>query len=1327
MENFTRPHDLVKNCTLSGEDEKERVKDFVCKHFKEVTDGPLTNAEESWNDHGNAAKKDKETAKSHAKIQQRAVFSGKILSFGCSVCKDSLTFSPNDLLKHFRAVHKGTLPTYPCDLCDFVTNEFPALQRHRLEHRNTLVTCELCNDNIQYSLLLLTRHYMMCHSINGLFKCDWCEFTTVDAGTFVQHIHHHNETPWKCLKCKHISLNEEDHQNHAMAHSGTFPFMCQICGYGAARNELLKKHTAAVHKEEAEIMKITEDGGSSQEAQRMAKLNYLSGNVPNHNGRIIKHELSSEEAEFLDMNVVKKDNMNLSRSCQNTEASGPVLLQEGDNPTSDMDSHCSANGLTVLMVKNKISLPPNCTTKVMGFKMVDGKKHLVLKVIPTSKQDLPAHKHSAAESDSPLVPNPVIAESKVPAENGQFLDCNSSTSKCLSGSPNIQMDHRSILAVKVKIEEEETSVYNLDSPQHVHNVGEQTNLFPKRSSTRANTLCPVTNELDNVGNQNQVEERTCTGGDEWDKGSVSSTFKLNATSHKSKISSGAAVCADNVTSLLCPLNVAQKALLSEKSIENCRTINESAHTDCNDEVSKEKNVNIINMDKTLLPSQVTPERNDSTNITENKNSQQNVKHQKPPSLTFPVSSSAGASFTGKSTQNTLSQEVFTFHNYSKEMFSTSPSTNQNSDSDSYYSGHKENTGESSQFSLTLAESPVHLAESSCGEVEVDECITSVDHFLTEENPESVLENFNIIKVEEDSIPISSNPPETKSNSTSIGNLTNEHSKATVTQLNKERTGSSSASNDSLKQTTNTPQIFQLPEGKQPVILKATEKKIGMPVQVKATPGFKLITSSSEPQINLSYITRGFDKSSKTSGVTLSPNTKIISIPSAKPRSAENRTTLFSAAQPGIGATSSHYLINSQGFTGPVLLSSTLQSASADKTAKTQSTCYLVQRSVPFVQKPSTPSVKLGSTQLSVKSQPVLAMPVNSAGKSNIPQTGCQAFLLRYISPPKSELFLNNQEAKTGTLHSQSNESSGNKVILKIVTPSGGLLSGGASTTTNQPFFLATRPQKQCFLVSQKKTNATASSGLKNLISTQNDPQKNVKKSDVSQFYGKLQPCEAERLVLAPRPVRPPSQRKRHRKALFDDLSPTAHKTQRLSGKIQTEKEIVLWKPVAKEVERTLRLSPFSSVQQIKCPRRYQPVVVLNHPDADIPEVANIMNAVNKYKGAVSKVSLSQKTVQALSDFNHLEVNSSTRSASSNDGTRPRALQSSVQERFLLKMKLRKKSKKKYKIVKTLSACGQGSAVFDCWFCGRLFNNQEDWIGHGQRHLMEATRDWNKLL
>ncbi|KAM4525634.1 zinc finger protein 518A isoform 1-T2 [Odontesthes bonariensis] len=1355
MEDFTIPHEPAKNSSISViEDEKEKVKDFVYKHFREVTDGPLFNISEESpiKEHGSSTKKDKPTLKAHCKVQQGAVFSGKILSFGCSVCKDDFTFSPNDLLKHFRAAHHGSLPTYPCDLCDFVTNEFPALQRHRIEHRNTLVTCELCNNGVQYSLLLLTRHYIMCHSINGHFKCDWCEFTTVDAGTFVQHIHHHNESHWKCSKCRHISLNEEDHQNHMKAHLDTFPFTCQICGFGAPRREKLRKHTASVHKGEAErrnALKSVDDSGSpanstnvirfkksgdSQEAQRMSEQSHLSGSVPNRNGRLIKPELFLEETNhFMDGTVAKRDSRSWSKSFHNTEHSTPVMLQECDNfLSSDVGSHISANGLTVVMVKNKISLPPNCTTKVMGFKMVDGKKHLVLKVIPTEKQDLSTQNHSIVDSVGPLVSHPVLGKSKASVENGQCSNCKSSTSHCLAVSTTcvscLQMDQDDIMAVKVKVEEEETSVCNFNSTPHTSNDGEQTNLVVNRPLTPAATLHPVTNELYHEGDQTYFNETTC--------GSKES-YQSDATSHSiSQTNNTTTMSAGRVTS-----TVVQETLhtcsipVFRKTLDNCGSSRESPLTDGNNKLFEiNKGDSAFHTMDTDPSSQITPEESDGLDIDiKSKNDKQNVKNLDTPiqpSQPSLVSSRESAICTGKGTQNTPNQEVFTFHNYSKEIFSTLPNTTQN-----FYcnSGDKKTCCESSQFNLTLPESSERLKESTVGDIMIDENIVGVDDPLTEENADTVLQDFNIIKVEEESIPISTKQSETKSSSTYLGNFVEEHSDAIITQqLNKERTGSSIASHESLKQTKTTLRILQLPEGKQPVLLRATNSQFTKPVQVKAAPGFKILTNSTNPQINVSFLKPGLEQSSNTSGLTLTQDTKTIGVPSAKPQAVDQGNTLFSAFKPGVNSTSNHYLISSPGLKGPVLLSSAPQCTPINKMAKTQPACYLVQRSVHLAKSPNTPTLKLPSTQFPLNSRPVLAMPKSSTEKPSTLQTGRQAFLLRYISPHKSGLFLNNQEVKSGTISNQTSESSGNKVILKIVTPTASLPPSGAATSSSQPLFLATRPQTKCFLVSSNKTNASASSGVKRLISIHNAAQKDVKKSNISpsQMNVKVQPCEAEKLMLAPRPIRPPSQRKRRRKALFDELPTTVQKARRLSNKVQSDKETtVLWKPVAKEEERTLRLAPFSLVQQVKCPRRYQPVVVLNHPDADIPEVANIMRVVNRYKGAVTKVSLCQKTVQALSDLSTLGNNSSTKSAlANNDNLSTRPVQSTVRERFLLKLKLRKKSKRKYEVVDRGSLSRrQGSVVFDCWFCGRLFNNQEDWVGHGQRHLMEATRDWNKLF
>ncbi|XP_062375284.1 zinc finger protein 518A [Sardina pilchardus] len=162
-----------------------------------------------------------------------------------------------------------------------------------------------------------------------------------------------------------------------------------------------------------------------------------------------------------------------------------------------------------------------------------------------------------------------------------------------------------------------------------------------------------------------------------------------------------------------------------------------------------------------------------------------------------------------------------------------------------------------------------------------------------------------------------------------------------------------------------------------------------------------------------------------------------------------------------------------------------------------------------------------------------------------------------------------------------------------------------------------------------------------------------------------------------------------------------------------------WEPSPRHVEKTLRLFPLSFFQLIKKPQGDQPVVVLNHPDAHIPEVANIMRVVHKYGNEVQKVVLCQQTLKALSD---LEINrGASLLASVSIPPSPRRVQpgSTVKERFSLKLKLRRSGQNAYQVVNA-----GGHQSLRCWFCGRLFTKQEDFICHGQRHLMEATSDWS---
>ncbi|NWY74816.1 Z518B protein, partial [Erithacus rubecula] len=149
--------------------------------------------------------------------------------------------------------------------------------------------------------------------------------------------------------------------------------------------------------------------------------------------------------------------------------------------------------------------------------------------------------------------------------------------------------------------------------------------------------------------------------------------------------------------------------------------------------------------------------------------------------------------------------------------------------------------------------------------------------------------------------------------------------------------------------------------------------------------------------------------------------------------------------------------------------------------------------------------------------------------------------------------------------------------------------------------------------------------------------------------------------------------------------------------------------------RRLRLVPLKMNQLIKCPRRNQPVVVLNHPDVDSPEIINVMKTINKYKGQVLKVVLSERTRSCLGVKRYRKRLTLQNAETGNQ----------AKKQSMLKMKLKKTHKNNYQVVET-SPAEALQCVFKCWFCGRVYMDQEEWISHGQRHLIEATKGWDVL-
>ncbi|XP_030235672.1 uncharacterized protein znf518a [Gadus morhua] len=167
----------------------------------------------------------------------------------------------------------------------------------------------------------------------------------------------------------------------------------------------------------------------------------------------------------------------------------------------------------------------------------------------------------------------------------------------------------------------------------------------------------------------------------------------------------------------------------------------------------------------------------------------------------------------------------------------------------------------------------------------------------------------------------------------------------------------------------------------------------------------------------------------------------------------------------------------------------------------------------------------------------------------------------------------------------------------------------------------------------------------------------------------------------------------------------------------------LWPVAPRAAERTLRLTPLSAGQAVKRPRGEQPVVVLNHPDAAPSQVFRLMAAVHRHRGAVQRVVLSRRTLDSISPAVQGAGAAAPPSGPPSPAPPPPAAAaacrpSRVRERFLLRLRLRRTSRRKYRVVRGAGDATDPVAAFRCWFCGRGFGSRSSWTGHQQRHLME---------
>ncbi|KAM3912851.1 zinc finger protein 518A [Leptodactylus fuscus] len=1284
--------------------------------------------------------------------------SAKVLHFFCQKCKNGMRYSPNDLQKHFLICHNGELPLYPCEMCNFTANDFQAFKQHRKTHRSALVKCEICNNDYLYTLLGLTKHFTVMHCVNGHFNCSKCRFSTRDVGTFVQHIHRHNGIEYACQKCNHISYSKIEFQRHLQGHSTMLPFSCQYCSYSAMRKDFIVKHILARHREHIHTKDDhVQDNSKAPMVQSNAGLKFVlkkyqsesQDNPPwRHEGNnpLLEKVLDSSDNtsgfqhKFLDKTQAPKDFPRYNTESEQTANDGipsvtTIKCNKEDGATQGSMGllQNAVHGPTVLMVKNnKITVPANYTATFVGYKMVNGKQNLVIKLLPTNKQA----SNTTQPSPSPQSSNSLPRFSQGSMHGSYGASSNTKEKRLSSYEPpsipasapvataekqpgslrNLTTALGSLIARK---NESMAKLAASANRQQFHEpIHKNVNSANKNKTNSSSEFVPKIKEEPEEYNINEQQffdnDHTYeSSGDRMHPPTGSSRLSIDPTT-------GFLVRPQQNNEVSGPK---PKTFYGNKNLNNSMLHASAAGS-------------LGNFPGTS-PNYISKNDFPVRNVQMNNRMPRPAENNKPENISFmPRITSVFSLQNRPSDPKPVAKNTY-LHN----MLQDNKRLNDKIGMANSQSSHPG----SNAFAFPKQPLPNQVQQMS-------NPMGKFDNRLQNGNTLSAV----FLKQE----PVSPGSSIKNAHPSRVTELLKTHSDAIVNQqLAKDKMNcmTKPSSAPTPFQLYHNPQISGMSQAN-PVLYPSGSNRFVLPIVPTNQSGLKIIPSQTNASSTATF------SASNRFNTPVMVNTKpgmvltIANGPFGTIRNVTNgsqqvigtvnnlgkmalprlpRPTVPHGFKPNVSTSSNNVPANivsgsAVGSKLPINLN-VLQYCLNSDGSRTQVGNLEANKQPDSLQKQPVyallPDGKqavllnyvLPKTVSANTQKPVQLNRMNAKLLPKKPEDGLQPALLRSrtevgVNPSTSikEEDVHALDGYGGTV--TTNKVSNSDSLQSKPTERKPCLRSSSSTSQAEESFHSTNDDRSVSQPSPAGSSKLAKLKCKqaNLNSTNSKSRTCKRKtSDAGSYEADYEFKTKKRVVDVLVDV--PRKQMLHRKckaksyasevdmdmdeeSLPDDPSPSS----------------------SKEIVRTLRLYPVSPNQPVKYPRRDQPVVVLNHPDADIPEVVNLMRTISKFNGHVVKVSLSKSTLEALLEAKLLNSDGSGRRHRRSKPVSP------VKERFVLKLTLKKTSKNNYKIVKNTPA-NKLQTKFNCWFCGRIFDNQDEWVGHGQRHLMEATKDWNTLF
>ncbi|XP_017358318.1 zinc finger protein 518A isoform X2 [Cebus imitator] len=1249
--------------------------------------------------------------------------SAKILNFSCLKCCDNTRYSPNDLQKHFQMWHHGELPSYPCEMCSFSANDFQVFKQHRRTHRSTLVKCDICNNESVYTLLNLTKHFTSTHCVNGNFQCEKCKFSTQDVGTFVQHIHRHNEIHYKCGKCHHVCFTKGELQKHLHVHSGTFPFTCQYCSYGATKREHLVRHVVTLHKEHLYAKeKLEKDKYDKRMAKTSAGLKLILKRYKIGASRKTfwkRKKINSGNDRSIEKNtqVLKKMNKTQIKSEDQSH-----LVQEHLSEEKDETLHCENNNKVTESESEKPTLLSTGQGKATSEKEMTliSQRNNMLQTMDYEKSV------SSLPTTSELVTASVNLTTKFETRDNVDFWGN-----------HLTHNHPEVLGTTIKSPDK----VNCVTKPNAYNSGDMHNYCINYGSSELTVESSNQGSLPfhNYSKVNNSNKRRRFSGT-----AVYENPQRESSSSKTVVQQP---ISESFLSLVRKESSKPDSLLASISLLNDKDGTLKAKSEIEEQYVLEKGQNIDGQNLYSNENQnleCTTEKSKWDNFS-------NVDSPMMPRITsvFSLQSQQASEFLPPEV-NQLLQDVLKIKPDVKQDSSNTPDKGLPLHCDQSFQKHE---GESKIVEPSKDCKVQGIFPAPPGSVGINVPANDLNLKFGKEKqmpsmPQDVRDSEKIPRI------------------SGFGTLLKTQSDAIITQQ---------LVKDKLRATTQNLGSFYMQspllnsEQKRTIVVQ-TSKGLFVPVNITNKPGLPVVPGNALPFVNSQGMPASLVVNKKPGMILTFNNGKLEGVSTVKTEGAQAHGTMTKepCKTPILKVEPNNNCLT------PALCSSIGSCLSM----KSNSENTLPLKG-PYILKP-TSSVKAVFIPNMLSEQQNTKLNISDSVKQHkeifpkpplytLLPDGKQAVFLKCVMPNKTELLKPKlvQNSTYQNIQPKKPEGTPQRILLKIFNPVLNVTAANNLSVSNSasslqkdnvpsnhiiggeqkepessrdalPFLLDDlMPANEIVITSSATCPESSEEPIcvsdysearvlrcrTNCTTERNFSRKKTSKKIFSKtktrgsedsetaFVSRNRNCK--------RKCRDNYQEPPRRKA-------TLHRKCKEKAKPEDVRETFGFsKPrLSKDSVRTLRLFPFSSKQLVKCPRRNQPVVVLNHPDADAPEVVSVMKTIAKFNGHVLKVSLSKRTINALLKPVCYNPPKTTYDDFSKRHKTFKPV-SSVKERFVLKLTLKKTSKNNYQIVKTTSE-NILKAKFNCWFCGRVFDNQDTWAGHGQRHLMEATRDWNIL-